>query len=228
MRSLRALTESSLALLCIALSAGCDKGSEAPPEPSSAVSLPLPSAVPSVAAPAAPPAHGAPPSQAPFDPARPEAGGVRFTAPDPFVYRAPNAPMRTAEYVVTGTAIQGSAVLVVHHFPGMGGTADANVKRWVSQFKRPDGGDASETAKVDEATVNGLQVVRVDVSGTYSAMQMGPASTPPKPEENQRLLGAIVMAPTGPVFFKLTGPAALVETALPAFDRLVASFAPAR
>jgi hypothetical protein len=46
-----------------------------------------------------------------------------------------------------------------------------------------------------------------------------------------RLLGAIVQAPEGPVFFKLTGPAATISTAESGFEALVSSLrriAPAR
>jgi hypothetical protein len=38
-----------------------------------------------------------------------------------------------------------------------------------------------------------------------------------------RIAGAIVEAPQGSVFFKLTGPAATVQAAKPAFDKMLQS-----
>ncbi|MBF8248785.1 MAG: hypothetical protein HW374_1585 [Bacteroidetes bacterium] len=44
-------------------------------------------------------------------------------------------------------------------------------------------------------------------------------------KENYRLLGAIVEAPKGSVFFKFTGPANTISTATPEFDAMVSSAA---
>jgi hypothetical protein len=134
--------------------------------------------------------------------------------------------MRAAEYVVPGSTESEAAVLVVHHFPGMGGSAEANLARWLGQFTQPDGSDTISAARIESATVNGLEVSRVDVTGTYTGMQAG-TGAPAAPLENQRLLGAIVRGPDGPVFFKLVGPSAVVESAEPAFEELVSSVEPA-
>ena len=58
-------------------------------------------------------------------------------------------------------------------------------------------------AKVASRTVRGLKVTTVDTSGTYSGMG-GPMATSPTSVPNYRLLGAIVEAPGGTVFFKFT------------------------
>jgi hypothetical protein len=169
--------------------------------------------------------HG--PLPQPFDPAHPEVGGVRFAVPDPFVFRPTRTPMRAAEYVIVGEHGEGEAVLVIHHFPGMGGSADANARRWIGQFRQPDGKPSSDVAHVENARVGGFEIERVDVSGIYTAMRLPHGPEQPSPQENQRLLGAIVMGPDGPVFFKLVGPVALMKSAEPTFERLVQSFAPA-
>lgn len=127
--------------------------------------------------------------------------------------------MRAAEYVVGENA---AAVMSVFYFPGMGGTVNANVERWVDQFTQPDGRPSAEVAQVRTATSNGLTVTTVDVTGDFGGGMGAPAQT------GQRLLGAIVSAPDGPVFFKLMGPAGVVETAGSSFGRLVESVAPAR
>jgi hypothetical protein len=70
--------------------------------------------------------------------------------------------------------------------------------------------------------VQGLKVHTVDLAGTYLAPS-GPMTQSSGKKANYRLRGAIVEAPEGNVFFKLTGPAATVESAALAFDALVAS-----
>lgn len=166
------------------------------------------------------PAQGAagaarPPSD--FDPAHPSAGGVRWSIAAPFVYRAPASSMRAAEYVVGES---GEAVMSVFHFPGMGGSVDANVQRWVGQLSQPDGRPSAEVATVAQRTVNGLSVTTIDVTGDFAGGMGAAAAT------GQRLLGVIVTAPAGPVFFKLLGPAPVVASAASAFEGLVASLAP--
>ncbi len=71
-------------------------------------------------------------------------------------------------------------------------------------------------------TVAGLRVTRAQVGGTYLAPG-GPMMQSTGKRPGYRLLGAIAEGPEGNVFFKLTGPAATVAAAEPAFDALVVS-----
>ena len=70
--------------------------------------------------------------------------------------------------------------------------------------------------------------MRVDVSGTFGGGMQMPGMPAVPPEPNQRLLGAIVSGPNGPVFFKLVGAAGTVERVAPAFSGLLGSVAPAK
>jgi hypothetical protein len=76
-------------------------------------------------------------------------------------------------------------------------------------------------AKVKKETKNGLSVTTVDLTGTY-ASSMGPMAAGPK-KPGHRMLGAIVEGPTGSVFFKCTGPEAVMAEANADFKALVAS-----
>jgi hypothetical protein len=49
---------------------------------------------------------------------------------------------------------------------------------------------------------------------------------PTEPTPGSRLLGAVVEGPGGPWFFKITGPAATVTAAAPAFDAMLRSVRP--
>ncbi len=155
-----------------------------------------------------------------FDPSAPALAGLRWSTQEPLAYRPPTRPMRNAEYFVNGDA--GEAVLTVFHFPGMGGRVRDNIDRWIGQFQNREGGPVND-ANVQTKTVNGFEVTTVDVRGVFAGgMGMGGARL-----EDARMLGAIVLGPEGPVFFKLVGPQPTVATAEAAFEALIDSFEPA-
>ena len=103
-----------------------------------------------------------------------------------------------------------------------GGTVDDNVDRWVKQFDPQTSPPARTTHEV-----HGMKVTRVEVAGTYSAMQM-PRAAPTSPHASWRLVGAIVEAPSGLWFIKLTGPDATVKAATKEMDALIDSMHPLR
>jgi hypothetical protein len=100
-----------------------------------------------------------------------------------------------------------------------GGATDANIERWVSQFD-----DVGHDGRA-EKTVRGLHVVTVDVTGTYvgGGMAMG---APAQPRPDWALVGCIVESRSPSYFFKMTGPAAAVRAARPAFDRFIDGITP--
>ncbi len=100
-----------------------------------------------------------------------------------------------------------------------GGTADANIERWLSQFD--DAGAETRTSK----TVRGLKVTMVEVSGTFTGGSMTPGSAE-APRRGWALLGAIVETPGSPYFFKVTGEAATVRAARASFVALLDSITP--
>lgn len=105
--------------------------------------------------------------------------------------------------------------------PGQGGDVDLNVKRWTSQFS----GISADDVKRADRTAHGLHQHTVEIaSGTY---QSGMPGSRPTPKPAYGLLGAIVNAPTGEYFFKLTGPSATVQAAREAYYQLLDSVEPA-
>lgn len=175
------------------------------------------------AAPAAPQAGAMPEAERiPFDPAHPAVAGLTWTAPSGFVHRAPESAMRLAEYVV-GRAGDQDVAMTVFHFPGMGGSVDSNLTRWIGQFTQPNGGSTLAVTRSETTTVNGIRVTTVTTQGRFEGGTMGGGTG-----DDYRLLGAIAEATGGPVFFKLVGPRAIVDAAEPGFRALVASFAAVR
>lgn len=115
----------------------------------------------------------------------------------------PARMMRKATYQAPGEA--GPAEVAVFYFgPGQGGGVEANISRWVGQFQDLPKGEARR----DQLQVNGYQVYTVRVQkGTFSA---GMPGAPATPQEDWGMNAAVVEAPSGAYFFKMTGPAQTV------------------
>ena len=155
--------------------------------------------------------------------AAPTAGGLTWTAPTGWAAQG-ERPMRAATYLIPSPKPNTDpAELAIFYFgAGQGGAVDANVKRWLGQFQKPDGSPGTEKeSKTKKEQLNGLPVTTVEVKGTYSGG--GPTMGPTTPRPGWRLLGAIVEGPEGPLFFKLTGPEHTVAGAEKGFRKLLES-----
>jgi hypothetical protein len=159
-------------------------------------------------------ASGAPSGAAPPLPS--SAGGIAWTLPARWT-AGQGASMRVATYAVPAARGASAGECAVFFFgPGQGGGVEDNVARWTKQF------EGAPKAATRTLQAGGLRVTRAEVAGTYLAPG-GPAMQSTGTKTGYRLLGAIVEAPGGNVFFKLTGPAATVAEAQAEFDALVAS-----
>ena len=150
-----------------------------------------------------------------------QAGGVSWTAPDGWT-KGPERAMRAATYRIFAAAgdLEDAECTVFYFGVNQGGTVQANVVRWFSQFKQPDGQPSSKVAKVEEQIVNGLKVTIVSLPGTYLASR-GPMAQRAAAKPGFHMLAAIVGAPQGPVFFKLTGPSKTVLGIREEFEELL-------
>ena len=132
--------------------------------------------------------------------------------------------MRAANYVIPAAAGDSEdGELAVYYFgPGQGGAVEANIQRWIDQFRAPDGGPADALAKRSSKTVNGIEVEILDLTGTYmfKASPMAPSATP-KP--GYRMMAAIAQGPSAPVFFKLTAPKKTADAVESQFFEIVDS-----
>jgi hypothetical protein len=124
--------------------------------------------------------------------------------------------MRVATYAIPAAGGEPGECGVFFFGRGQGGSVEDNLERWRSQFEpRPD-------ARPTSRTVNGLTVHELVLSGTYLAPG-GPMMQSQGKKPGWRLLGAIVESPDGLVFFKCTGPEAVMTKAKGDFDALVKS-----
>ena len=148
------------------------------------------------------------------------AGGVSWTVPAGW-QSAPERPMRVGTYAIPAASGAEAGECGVFFFGrGQGGSVEDNLARWKSQF------ESATSPKEQTATVNGLKVHEMDVSGTYTSPG-GPMMQSQGKKPGWRLLGAIVEAPDGLVFFKCTGPAATMAKAGKDFQALIKSLSKA-
>jgi hypothetical protein len=108
---------------------------------------------------------------------------------------------------------------VVTFGASQGGSVGDNIQRWVRQFDSLDDEPRRQDRKVD-----GMAVTRMDLAGVYRPMRMPGAAAGPATFPGSRLIGAIVQAPSGLWFFKLTGPDKTVAAASGELDKMVTSF----
>ncbi len=145
------------------------------------------------------------------------AAGVHWNVPSSWT-AGPPRQMRVATYNIPAAKgdDEGAECGVFYFGTGQGGDIEMNIDRWVNQFE--NAGKPGRSSK----EVNGMKVELVNVAGTYLAPS-GPMMQSSGKKDNYRLLGAIISAPSGSVFFKLTGPAKTVAAAEGDFNSLVES-----
>jgi hypothetical protein len=153
-----------------------------------------------------------------------QTGTLQFTAPSSWKTRPAASSMRVAEFAVpaaAGDAEDGE--VIVYFFGGSGGSVDANIDRWVGQFRSDAGGPVKPPARTS-STAGSLRVTAIDVSGTYVA-EVRPGASERFNKPNFRMRAAVVETPKGPYFVKFTGPARTVGQALTSgdFDRFMKS-----
>ncbi len=150
--------------------------------------------------------------------------GVTFTPASEWIDFGPSG-MRKASYAFNG--IEGeadSATVTVFYFGASGGgTIEANLDRWVGQMSPAEGADSTNTEQRGTMTVDGMKVHFIKVNGSYNAGGMMSGATVKK--ENYTMIGAVLEAPEGNIFFKLTGP---TKTANAMGEALVGMFEAAK
>ena len=107
-------------------------------------------------------------------PANPQTGATTVTlrlldltahVPAAWESQSPSSSMRLAQYRVPGTAGSGDAEFVVFYFgQGQGGSAEANITRWQSQFSSPSGKPV--TPSVQHFNVSGMPATTAELTGS--------------------------------------------------------------
>lgn len=141
------------------------------------------------------------------------------SAPTEWEAREPGSSMRLAEF----EAGAGVEVVVYYFGPGQGGSAEANVTRWESQFTGPDGGAVEATVRELEGTA--FPTTLAELEGAYTrGIGVGVGSGGAEPD--QALLAAVVEAPDGSLFPQMFGPREAVADRRDDFLEFVRSIGP--
>jgi hypothetical protein len=219
--SFRSLITASALLAVTSLIASCSKP---PPEKSSSAPTIASAAKPVASASARPPGHPQTGSSAgPSTGAPGDVSDLKITwkNPEKWVPTAAGGVMQKARYLTPPSDgdKEGATLTVFYFGPGMGGSVEANIDRWIGQFKNvpPNSVKKSERAK-DKLTHHIVEIPE----GTFEAGMMAAAPNEgPKP--GWGMLGAVVEAPSGKYFFKLVGPKRTIAANKAAFDGLLES-----
>ena len=152
---------------------------------------------------------------------RVDVGGLTFKTPEGWEYQHPTSAMRRAELGVRGDG--GTAGLVVYFFGNQGaGSSQANIDRWVGQFKNPDG-SAISTATPVKRKIAGFQTTQVEAAGTYVGGMGAGSPQAAQGQAGQRMIATIVETPSGPFYFKFLGADKTVTENRGALEELFAS-----
>ncbi len=92
--------------------------------------------------------------------------GVKSTAPASWKEEAPANQMRLMQFKLPHAKddkADGEVVI----FRNAGGTPKANVERWKSQFRAPEGKKIDDVTKVSEIKIGGRPATMVEIQGTY-------------------------------------------------------------
>jgi len=143
--------------------------------------------------------------------------GIEWTVPQQWKEQ-PQRQMRVATYAIPSADVNvDEGECAVFYFGNnQGGGIDMNIDRWAAQFENSPKPDRSSKE------INGIKVTFVTIDGTYLAPS-GPMMQSQGKKPGYRLLGAIVEAPDGLVFFKFTGPKKTVGAAATEFTSLIQS-----
>ncbi len=156
------------------------------------------------------------------------AADLKYTAPTTWQTQQPRSGMRKAQFLLPraeGDSEDGEMILFYFGRNEGGGVAD-NIARWRGMFTTAEGKPVGDEAvKQEKLEANGLAITLLEIAGRYapSAMPGAPATGP---KDDYRMLAAVIETPSGPWFFRGTGPRATMESHLPAFREMLRSVKP--
>jgi hypothetical protein len=117
-------------------------------------------------------------------------------------------------------------VSVFYFGSGEGGDIESNIRRWIGQMEAPEGKTIEEVVRRSKATTpSGLETHYVEVDGTFQRSMGGGPMTGGRTKAfpGYRMVGAIIVAPQGNVFFKLVGPETTARAMEESFREMIST-----
>ena len=148
-------------------------------------------------------------------------GNLAFTIPAPWQIETVDGPARGGQWRVPPLHGAGDAGEVVAFYfgPGVGGTAEKNIEGWIGTMVSPGGHPAD---KQWQYKTGAFKVSQVVIFGTYNQVVASPG-IPPMARPSYGLFGTVIENPAGNIYWRFTGPEALVTATLPLFEKMINS-----
>jgi len=152
-------------------------------------------------------------------------GNLKFTIPSRWKIEPVESPARGGQWRVPPLHGEGDGgeVVVFYFGAGVGGSAEENIDAWIGTMFNAEGHPAAAERKKHEK--GGLTIFQVVIFGTYYQVVSLPG-VPPVPKSNYGLLGAVIENPQGAIYWRFTGPEALITANLPLFNKVIDSVRP--
>ena len=152
-------------------------------------------------------------------------GDLKFTIPSKWKIEPVESPARGGQWRVPPLHGQGEGgeVVVFYFGPGIGGSAKENIEAWIGTMFNAEGHPAAAERK--QHKTGGITISQVVIFGTYNQLVSLPG-VPPVPKSNYGLLGAVIENPQGAIYWRFTGPEALITANLPLFNKVIDSVRP--
>jgi hypothetical protein len=149
-------------------------------------------------------------------------GNLTFTIPSRWQIEMVDSPARGGQWRVPPLKPDGEGGEVIAFFfgPRVGGTPKENIEAWIGTMFNAEGHPAA--AKFKEHDVAGFRISQVVIFGTYNQVISLPG-IPPVPKSNYGLLGAVIENSEGNIYWRFTGPEALITATLPLFNKMLDS-----
>jgi hypothetical protein len=157
-------------------------------------------------------------------------GDLKFTIPSKWRIEPVETLARGGQWRVPPLRAGGEGGQVVVFYFGtesdgtpIGGTPRENIEAWIGTMFNAEGHPAAAEVKHHEIT--GFKISEVVLFGTYNQVVSLPG-VPPVPKSNYGLLGAVIENPQGNIYWRFTGPEALITANLPLFNKILDSVKP--
>ena len=149
-------------------------------------------------------------------------GNLTFTIPSKWKIEMVESPARGGQWRVPPLHGEGDGgeVVVFYFGPGIGGSPKENVEAWVGTMFNAEGHPAAYEIK--KHVTGDFKISEVVMFGTYNQAVSLPG-VPPQPKANYGLLGAVIENPEGNIYWRFTGPEALITANLPLFNKVIDS-----
>jgi hypothetical protein len=129
-------------------------------------------------------------------------GGLKLNVPETWKQSQPSSRLRLAQFAIPAAKDdKEEGELAIFNF-GVGGSAKANIDRWVGQFESDE-----REVTVKEGAIEAGKYFLVEITGTYKQPIGPPIAQQTKAAPGTRMLGVILgIEDKGIYFLKMTGP----------------------